>query len=166
MGLLKSIAEIWRTNGPLCASIPFDRVFTGRLGGTELYRFPYCSIAIGSGWRVYRSDKTDVSHVVASFSIWLDDARLHLGELIQDAIYAAYANTCWTVREGYKVMDVLDMGEGQPKQTTLPAVKAWNVINLKTLVIERQRTDTDVCCDSASEFEPSSGSFASAESLA
>ena len=184
-GLLWSIAKRWKEDPALCGLIRFNRVYTGRVPGTELTRFPYCSILTSPGWSVRRSDKSDVSKQRVTFSLWLDDATLHLGELIEDELYRVYANQSWIVeRESanipcrgrmpkMQVLDCLDRGEGGPKQTTIATVKAWEVQRTFVLVIQRQRQDQGACPAVAtsssstlpgSQSQPSSASLPSASS--
>jgi len=159
--LLKSVAEIWEESTTLCALIPFNRVFTGRVPQTELYRFPYVSVIATQGRSTYRTDKTRGSHGPLSFHIWVDDARLETAETVADAITSAYADRCWNLSASARVIDVLDEGEPVAHQTDLPSVKAWEVVKLFTVCIERNRTDHgDDCCASvgASSSQGSSSS--------
>ena len=182
-GLLGSIAARWEKDAGLCRWIPFNRVYTGRVPGTESYagtwknltpmEFPYCSILTSPGWSVARSDKSDLSKQRVTFSLWLNDATLHLGEIIQDNLYRVYANQAWVVEPQsadiacrglpkMQVIDCLDRGEGGPKQTTIATVKAWEVTRTFVLEIERQRQDLPAC--PAAWTSGSSGSGSSSKS--
>ena len=150
--LLRSIAGVWENNQTLCALLPFDRVFTGRVPGTELYRFPYVSIMAGQGSQYHRSDKNHLSFGPLSFHIWVDDARLEYAETVADAIMQVYADRCWPISDDARVIDVLDEGEPMAHQTDLPNVKAWEVVKLFTVCVERDRVDhseEDGCCTSS-----------------
>ena len=148
--LLRSIGAMWNNNAALCALIPFNRVFTGRIPQTELYRFPYVSILATQGSQTHRTDKTRYSHGPVSFHIWVDDAQLELAETVAQAITDAYADRCWSLSDDAKVIDVLDLGEATAIQTDLPNVKAWEVIKLFIVCVQRARIDrTDECCGSS-----------------
>lgn len=164
-GLLKSIAETWKNSKLLCSQIPFNRFFVGRMPTTQEYRFPYCSALTSPGWHLERTDKTDRSAQLLTFSIWVDDAKLHVAEIIENLLYDTYANTCWQISDRFKCLDVIDQGEGQPKQPFLPTVKAWNVNKVFLLILERERVDTGCCAEEESEFGSSVGSTISESSV-
>jgi hypothetical protein len=146
--LLRSIGEIWRVTPDLYNLIPFDRVFTGRIPQTELYRFPYVSILVTQGTSKGRSTKTRHSIGPVSFHIWVDDANLETAETVAEAIADAYADRCWLLGSSARVLDVIDSGEAMAHQTDMPNVKAWEVIKLFLVLIERDRADhdDDDCC--------------------
>lgn len=144
--LLRSVAVRWRENATLCALVPFASVFTGRVPQTELYDFPYVRISSTRGLPTLRSDKTQYNHVPLSFHIWVDEDELETGEEIAEAISDAFANTCWYLDATDKVIDVRDEGEPGAHQTDTPTIKAWEVIKMFTVCIERARVDTDDCC--------------------
>ena len=183
--LLASIAKRWEQDEELCELIPYRRVFTGRVPGTESYagarknltpmEFPYCSILTSQGWHIARTSAGDISKQRLTFSIWLNDATLHLGEIIQDNLYRVYANQAWVVepqsadiacRAGLPslaVLDCLDGGEGGPRQTTIATVKAWEVTKTFVLEIERQRQDLPAC-QAAASGSSNSGSSSKSKS--
>jgi hypothetical protein len=156
--LLRSIGLKWKRSEALCQLIPFGRVFTGRVPSTELYKFPYVSILSAQGSQTHRTDKSRYSHGPLSFHIWVDDAALEDALTVAEAISAEYADKCWSLGEGANVIDVLDEGEPMAHQTDLPNIKAWEVVKLFIVCIERLRTGTPVCCGSPSS---SSGGFSS-----
>lgn len=166
--LLRTIGELWEESESLCALIPFERVFTGRIPQTELVRLPYVSIISATGGKTTRSDKARYSHGPVSFHIWLDDSALEYGHRVAEAIADVYADRCWSLGDGDKVIDVLDEGEPLSRQTVLPNVKIWEVVKLFTVCIERARADhSDECCaeDLSSPSEsPSSMSSSSSSS--
>jgi hypothetical protein len=146
--LLRSIAEIWQGNEALCDLVPFSRVYTGRVPSTELQAMPYVSVIAGQGVQIGRSDKSRISEGPVSFSIWVADEQLEFGLEIAQAIADAYADNCWPLSETAKVFDCLDGGEPMTHQTDLPDVKAWEIIKLFHLKIERARVDREgQCCD-------------------
>lgn len=148
MSLLSSIADIWEGSAVLCALIPFDRVFTGRVPQTQQYPLPYCSILVTQGRQFDRSSKARYMRAPLAFHIWVDDADLSTGEAIAHALEDEYAERCWTVDTDTYVIDVLDEGPACIHQTELPTVKAWEVVKLFSLVIQRDRVshDADNCC--------------------
>ena len=160
MSLLRSIHLKWQNSAALCdaaTGVPHDRVFTGRIPQTKQYRFPYVSILTTRGWQTGRTDKTRLSAAVVSFHIWVDDDDLEFAQTLADAIADEFADRCWPISDTASVLDVLDGGEAVAHQTTLPTVKAWEVIKMLTFIIERDRTDHyDDCCDD--EYETSSDS--------
>ena len=163
--LLKTVKEIWRDDATLCALIPWSRVFTGRIPSTELYAMPFVSISATAGRGTRRSDKSRLSHGPLSFSIWVDDAQLEFGEKVADAITDAYADRCWPLSARAQVFDVLDEGEPSAHQTDLPNIKAWEVVKLFTVCIERQRVDRSAeCCVQSSGSESTSGEGSSSSS--
>ena len=140
MSFLASFANIWRDSTALCALVPFDRVFTGRVPGTEYYKFPYINIQEAGPTRRYRSDKSQGYYISMSFHIWVDDSRLSTGEQIECAIAKAYAENAWTIDGDYKVIDVLDEGPAQKHQINESSYKAWEIIKLLTVCLERARS--------------------------
>ena len=137
--LLRSIADIWNGSAPLCALIPFAKVFTGRLPNVEGYPFPYVSIMATLGSQTDRTNKTRYSHGPVSFHIWVDDTQLEFGETVAQAITDVYADRRWDLGNGASVIDMLDEGEAMAHQTTLPTVKAWEVVKLFTACLCRNR---------------------------
>jgi hypothetical protein len=87
-----------------------------------------------------------MSFQVVSFEVWVDDARLAHGETICEAITDAYANQCWQIDDKWKVMDCRLEGPPSQVQIDLPTVKAWKLIQLFDLRLERQRVDSGTCC--------------------
>ena len=146
MSLLKSISARWAADSTLCAKIPFAKVFTGRVPQTQLYAFPYVSVLATGGAQTLRTDKTQYSHGPLSFHIWVDESKLEFGEETAELIANAFANRCWRIDDNAKVIDVLDEGEPLAIQTDLPTVKAWEVVKLLTVCIERTRVDPAECC--------------------
>jgi hypothetical protein len=123
-------------------------VFVGRIPQTEQYKFPYVSLLATTGVQTHRTDKTRYSIGPLSFHVWVDDSQLEFGEEVAQAITDAYADRCWIIDERAKVIDVLDEGEAEAHQTDLPNVKAWEVVKLFTVCIERLRVDRSLesCC--------------------
>jgi hypothetical protein len=145
--VLRSVSEIWRDTPALCALVPFDRVYMGRVPGTELYCFPYVSLLAPPGSHTWRTDKTRVSQGPLSFHVWVDDAKLEYGLLVAEAITDAYADRCWPIGEASRVLDCLDEGEPMAVQPDHPTVKAWEVVKLFAVVVERDRVDrSGDCC--------------------
>jgi hypothetical protein len=147
MGLLKSIAEIWAQDTALSALMPVARVFTGRVPQTDQYKFPYVSILKTTATPVQRSDKAQRSFVTVSFHIWLDDSNLGIGEEIAIAIENCFPERSWSYGDSRYVIDVLDEGPAIETQVDLATYKAWEVIKLVTLVIERPRVQHEQCDD-------------------
>lgn len=144
--LLRSIHRMWEANATLCGLVPYERVYTGRIPQTEQYRFPYVSIMATQGSMLHRTDKSRYTRGPLSFHIWVDDARLEYAESVAEEITNAFADKCWDISLTDKVIDVLDDGEACAHQTDMPNVKAWEVIKLFHVVIERQRVDASQCC--------------------
>lgn len=151
MSLLSSIADIWENDTDLCALIPFNRVFTGRVPQTELQRFPYVSIIATSGRQFRRSDKARHTFSPVFFHIWVDEDRLEYGERVAETISNVYADRCWFLTASSKVNDVLDEGDPSVKQPPMPTIKAFEVVKLLTFLVERDRTThSDECCSDGS----------------
>jgi hypothetical protein len=170
MSLLKSVSDIWKNTPALYNKVPFDRVFVGRVPSTKLYRFPYVEILASQGRQTYRTDKTRAGHGPLSFHIWVDDAELEFAESVALAITNSYADRCWALSSGARVLDCLDEGEPMARQTDMPNVKAWEVVKLFTVLVERDRPDReDECCNDlpsppSDESEPYSESSPAQES--
>ena len=157
--LLRTIGQIWDSTPALCALVASNRVFTGRIPQSELYRFPYVSIIATAGVQTHRTDKTRYSSGPLSFHIWVDDARLETGETIAQTIVDTYADRCWALSDTAQVIDVRASGEPVSRQTDLPAVKAWEIVVLFTVQIKRDRVTQGECCmDLTPEPEGSSSS--------
>jgi hypothetical protein len=150
--IARAISRVWEDNALLCSLVPFSRVFTGRAPQTQQYKFPYVTILATHGKQVLRSDKTMQFWQMVGIDVWVDDARLALGETIAEAITDAYANTCFQIDDVSKVMDVIDGGPPVQVQIDLPTVKAWQVCKTLDFRIERLRADTGTCCPSGSEM--------------
>ncbi len=147
--LLRSIHDIWESTPALTDMVPHARVFSGRVPQTEMYRFPYVSILATQGGHNSRTDKSRYSHGPVSFHIWVDDSRLEFAETLAELITQTYTDRCWPLSDSAAVIDVLDEGEPTAHQTDLPSVKAWEVVKLFTVFIERLRVDhDDDCCTS------------------
>ena len=168
--LVRSVARIWRDSPTLRALVPFERVFTGRIPQTELVDFPYVSILTGPGRQWSRSDKARYSYAPLSFHIWTNEDQLETAvEDICRAISDTYAERCWPLtandasdNDCYstgidQVIDVLDEGEPIQHQPAPPTIKAWEVVKLFTVCLERARVDRhEECCDAT--FSEESGS--------
>ena len=161
MGSLShSIVERWEYSTALCKLIPWQRVFAGRIPQTELYKFPYVSVLCVAGGPRAITDKSIYTTGPVSFHIWVDDARLEFGYDVAEAIRAVFANQCWSLGDGSKVITCLDEGEPDAHQTDLPAVHAWEVVKLVTVCLERPRAaSTGGCCDESSSSEESIPSY-------
>lgn len=163
--LLRSIAYRWREDATLCALIPFNRFFTGRVPGTQLVPRPYASVlSSGGGWAI-RTDKTKYPRPFVSVHIWVDDDKLEDGLSIAKAVEDAYAEHCWELGDGDLVIDVLSGGEPLIHQVEMPTVKAWEVVQTFTFCLCRQRADANECCIEGSstsvwdgQLDPSSSS--------
>jgi len=160
VSLLRSIHTIWKNSASLCdatTGVPHERVFTGRIPQTKQYAFPYVSILVVGGGQTGRTDKTRYSRALMSFHIWVDDDDLEFAHELATVISDEYADNCWQIDSTSKVLDITDEGEPNAHQTTLPTTKAWEVVKLFTVFIERQRADQDnQCCVDA--FDTSLGS--------
>lgn len=157
--LARSLGRRWEADATLCALIPYNRVFTGRVPQTELFDFPYVSILVSQGYSSYRSDKTRGSRGPVSFHIWVDDARLEQdGFAVAEAIRNAFADKCWAISDDASVIDVLDGGEPDAKQVPIPGIKAWEVIQMFIFCVERARVDADECCPGSYTEDSSSSS--------
>ena len=142
--LLKSIADIWKRTSDTQNLVPVDKVYTGRLPGTkERYDFPYVSVLSTRGTLRYRTDKTRGYHQQVLFSVWVDDSKLASGIAIANAITDTFSELTYEIDDMERVIDVLDEGPYRTIQTTMPAVKAWEVVKLMTFCTERLRTDGD-----------------------
>lgn len=159
MGLLATLANIWKNSERLCSYVDFSRVYTGRIPGTELVRFPYVSMMTTAGWQTCRTDKTMYSRVPLTFHVWADDAKLAFAEEVGSVISDVYANTCWEVSDAEKIIDILDGGPGIPRQTNVATVKAWEIVQILTVCLERERaphTGMNCCDELGSTSFPSS----------
>ena len=82
--------------------------------------------------------------------IWVDDAKLAVGEEIAETITDVYANTCHKIDDRWKIMDIVDGGPPVPVQVDKPTVKAWMIPKTLDVRLERQRADSGTCCDTSS----------------
>jgi hypothetical protein len=137
--LLGSIAERWKESDALCALVPFDSFFTGRIPSSEDYPMPYVSVMENGGQRGIRTNKTRMPRVTIVFYVWVDNTQLALGEQIEHAITDEYADANWRY-EGGRVMDVLDEGPGIKTQADRPGYKAWEITKIFTLCLEVRRS--------------------------
>jgi hypothetical protein len=157
--LVRSIGQIWEETPALCALVPYNRVFTGRIPATTHYPFPYVSILATSGVQTRRTDKTRYSSGPLTFHVWVDDAKLETGELIAATIVETYADRCWALSDTADVIDVRVSGEPAARQTLMPDVKAWEIIVACTVHIKRDRVQWNQCgIDMTPEPEISSSS--------
>lgn len=146
MSLLAAIHQVWEESTALSALLPHERVFTGRIPSTKQIAMPYCAIVATSGWTSHRTDKTRYSKVPVSFHVWVTDNDLETGLTIAKAITDTYAETCFSIINDDKVIDVLDEGEPMVSQINYPTLKAWEVVQMFTFCLERQRVTHDECC--------------------
>jgi hypothetical protein len=159
MSLLGSISKIWHDSTALCGKVPFDRVYVGRGPGTQKYPMPSVFILASMGVMTHRTDKTRYSHGPVTFHVWVDDADLENGEAIAQAITDEYAERSWRIDDNAKVYDVLDGGEATAIQTDMASVKAWEVVKLLMMCVERNRVDrSEECGDDASLVTETLGS--------
>ena len=137
--IAESIAEVWKNTPALCALVPYDRVFTGRVPGSDLYKFPYVTIDVGDSQEALRTDKATQFWHMVSIGIWVREEKLAEGETISNAITDAYANQRWQIDAVSKVIDVTDDGPGPPRHLDYSHVKAWWISHTIDLRIEHQR---------------------------
>ncbi len=141
--IAESIAVVWKNTPALCALVPYDRIFTGRVPETEVYNFPYITIRVTSGREALRTDETMQFWHLVGIDVWVDGDKLSDAETISNAITDAYANQCWKIDSVSKVIDVIDDGPGVPQQLDKPNVKAWWIAHDMNMRIERQRAETE-----------------------
>ena len=157
--LLSSVATIWQNNTMLCALVPYDHVYAGRIPSTRLYRFPYVSIVALGGVQYLRTGASTYSYSPLSFHIWVDEDKLEFAEYLADKIADVYANTDWALSTVAKVIDVREEGDGMAHQTDLPSVKAWELVKMFSVFVEHKRVDNSSTCPADfSDDEPTSGS--------
>lgn len=138
----RTVQMIWENDAVLCSLIPFAQVFTGRIPKADANRFPYVSILFVPGRAYKRSSHSRLVTGVVSFHIWVDDADLEFGKTVAKAIADSYSDRAWALSSTDKVYDVEDMGEPLSHQTDLPSVKAWEVVKMFTVFIDRKRVRT------------------------
>jgi hypothetical protein len=139
--LQKTIATAWQADSALCALVPFARFYTGRIPQTKTTQFPYVSLLVAAGISLYRTDKTRGTQSTVSFHVWVDDAHLEDGMTIAEAIGTMFADRILELSDTARIIDVLDGGEPTAQQVETPNVKAWEVIKLFFVHVERTRID-------------------------
>ncbi len=161
--IARAIARVWQHSQALCAAVPFERVFTGRVPSTQQYNFPYVSILVSSGKQTLRTSVAQYYWQLVAIDIWVGDYNMAEGEGIAQLASDAYANQAFRIDARSKVIDVLDGGPPVPTQVDTPTVKAWLLSQTMDFYIERLRADTapHAPCGSGSEegsLSSSSGS--------
>ena len=155
MNLEKSIKNRWRTTPALVALVPAERVIMGRVPGTQVYPFPYVSYKLGTSRMTKRTRNSMYYQQTLTFRVWVDDAKVDVGDDIANAITDYFCNQCWPIDAMEQVIDMRDVGRAAKEQTTIANVKAWQIVKMMQIATVRKRVDTGTCCPASSSSESS-----------
>ena len=159
-GFWRAFAQRWELTPEAVLLVPFKDVITGRIPTTQEYPFPYIAIIPGGGSQRWRSDRGEGLQRGVSVHIWVDPAKLDLGETIAEMARRVWANRGWCYNFG-QVTDCLDGGPPKPTQLNQPTFQCWELVKNFTLCIQEPRMDGDCNPPCGCSVERSSSSISS-----
>jgi len=136
-GLESAVNAIWAANATLIATVPADRLITGRVPPSE--QMPYIRLQPEAGSNATRTNRTLYERAKLAFHIWTDG--IDAGRAIAQLIRNAFASLAFEWGTG-GVTDMRWDGPPLSRQTSDPEIKAWETIVTFTLATWEQRDDT------------------------
>jgi len=135
--LAQAIHQLWAADSVLCALLPADRFYTGRVPPSE--KMPYCRLELPGGSELQRSRQTLYEKQPIIFHVWTD--TFDAGDAIAPQIRRVFANQEFDWGTG-GVTDCRTEGSPSTSQTALPEIKAWETVVTFAASTWDQRLDT------------------------